>query len=192
MRRRTPGGCGSSFDRPGHGKRRSVLSGLTLLGLHEMAARYGSHADLAELIRLRFVRPDATLRELFTRIVVNVLVGNTDDHPRNLAAFWDGEHLELTPAYDICPHPRSGGEAEQVMAIGEDGWRYSQLAGCVARAATYHLSHADAQEILDHQIDVIETHWGDVCDHARLTQVERDAFWGRQFLNPFALLNSHT
>ncbi len=40
-----------------------------------------------------------------------------------------GTVLTLTPAYDICPQPRSGGEAAQVMAIGQDGYRMSQLAG---------------------------------------------------------------
>jgi serine/threonine-protein kinase HipA len=180
------------FDRLPGGRRRAMVSALTVLGLDEAGGRYASYADLARIIRARFTNPDATLRELFGRITFNILTSNTDDHARNQAAFWDGKWLRLTPAYDICPYPRSGGEAEQVMAIGEDGWRYSQLAGCVARAATYHLSHADAQEIVDHQIDVIKTHWSDVCDEARLTQVERDAFWRRQFLNPFALLDSHT
>ena len=42
------------------------------------------------------------------------------------------------------------------MAIGEDGWRMSQVAGCVARAATYLLSEAEAREIVDHQIETIE------------------------------------
>jgi serine/threonine-protein kinase HipA len=36
--------------------------------------------------------------------------------------------LTLTPAYDICPQPRAGGETAQIMAIGEDGYRMSQLA----------------------------------------------------------------
>jgi serine/threonine-protein kinase HipA len=78
------------------------------------------------------------------------------------------------------------------MAIGEDGWRYSQVAGCVARAATYHLSSDEAQTIVHNQQSVIEAHWNDVCDEAQLTQVRRDDFWGKQFLNPFALQTSHT
>jgi serine/threonine-protein kinase HipA len=51
--------------------------------------------------------------------------GNNDDHARNHAAFWDGDRelLTLTPAYDITPQPRAGGETRQLMAIGEDGWR---------------------------------------------------------------------
>jgi serine/threonine-protein kinase HipA len=72
------------------------------------------------------------------------------------------------------------------MAIGEDGWRMSQVAGCVARASTYLLSERDAREIVDHQIDVIERQWDDVCEQAALTEVERAGFWHRQFLNPYA------
>jgi serine/threonine-protein kinase HipA len=175
------------FDRPGEGKRRALVSALTMLGLDEAGARYGSYADLADLVRARFTEPTKTLRELFARIVFNILCSNTDDHPRNHAAFWDGEALSLTPAYDICPQLRSGGEAAQIMAIGRDGWRMSQVAGCVARASTYLLSEADAREIVDHQIETVEGQWDEVCDLAQLTEVDRATFWKRQFLNPYAL-----
>jgi len=180
------------FDRPPGERRRGIVSALTILGLGRAGARYAGYADLAQAIRARFTDPDATLRELFGRITFNVLTSNTDDHPRNQAAFWDGNELTLTPAYDISPCPRSGGEAEQVMAIDENGWRYSQLAGCVARSAAYHLSRTDAQQIVDRQVELIERHWDGVCDEAGLTQAQRDAFWRRQFLNPFAFLDSHS
>lgn len=175
------------FDRPGEGRRRALVSALTMLGLDEAGARYGSYADLADLVRARFTHPAKTLRELFSRIVFNVLCSNTDDHPRNHAAFWDGEALTLTPAYDICPQLRSGGEAAQIMAIGRDGYRMSQLAGCVERASTYLLSEAEAREVVDNQIETIEGQWEEVCDLAGLTEVERASFRGRQFLNPYAL-----
>jgi serine/threonine-protein kinase HipA len=174
------------FDRPGDGSRRAMVSALTILGLDEIAARYASYAELARLIRTRFSDPIPTLRELFSRITFNILTGNNDDHARNHAAFWDGSELTLTPAYDICPQPRAGGETAQVMAIGEDGYRMSQVAGCVARASTYRLSELEAREIIDHQIDVIETHWPEVCDQASLTEIDRARFWRRQFLNPYA------
>jgi len=74
---------------------------LTILGLDEMMARYASYEDLAEIIRHRFAKPRETLRELFGRLCFNVLCGNTDDHARNHAAFWDGKMLSLSPAYDI-------------------------------------------------------------------------------------------
>lgn len=176
------------FDRePGSVRRHALVSALTMLELDEMMARYASYADLAELIRARFTDARATLRELFSRITFNILVGNDDDHARNHAAFWDGRMLTLTPAYDICPQPRTGGEATQAMAIGPDGYRYSQVEGCVAYAGTYLLSEREAREIIDHQIQVITDEWDEVADQANLTAVDRDYFWQRQFLNPYAL-----
>jgi len=178
------------FDRiTGTAKRRALVSALTMLELNELAARWASYAELAQVIRERFTQPAKSLRELFARITFSILVGNTDDHARNTAAFWDGEALSLAPAYDICPQLRSGGEAAQAMIIGDDSdsFRLSQLAGCVQRAHIYQVSQAEAREIVDHQIEVIEEYWHDVCDQAGLPEVERKRFWGRQFLNPFAL-----
>jgi serine/threonine-protein kinase HipA len=54
---------------------------------------------------------------MFSLLVFNILCGNTDDHARNHAAFWDGKVLTLTPAYDICPQGRTGNEASQAVRI---------------------------------------------------------------------------
>src|SRR3546814_12149439 len=94
-----------------------MVSALTMFELDEMMAPYASYETLAEIIRHRFTAPKATLRELFGRMVFNILCGNTDDHARNHAAFWDGKMLELTPAYDICPQSRTGNIASQAMLI---------------------------------------------------------------------------
>jgi serine/threonine-protein kinase HipA len=171
------------FDRPPDGTRRAVLSGLTLLGLPEMAARHGTYVEIADLIRRRFRSPDATLRELFTRIVVNVLVGNTDDHPRNLAAFWDGEHLQLTPAYDVCPQPRRTGEADQAMAYGPEGQRRARLADVAATAATYRLTADDAAAIIEHCTAVVCDGFDDVCRDLAIRTLTRDLLWQRGVAN---------
>jgi serine/threonine-protein kinase HipA len=178
------------FDRTGGSPgeaRRAIVSALTMLELDEMQARYASYAALAQIVRERFGEPKATLRELFARIVFNILVGNTDDHARNHSAFWDGEALTLTPAYDVCPQPRSGGEASQGMMIAPDGFRLSRLSGCLDAASTYLLNAAEAREIIDGQIETIEALWPEICDLARLSEVERNYFWRRQFLNAYAL-----
>ena len=176
------------FDRvAGSDRRRALVSALTLFGLpEESMPDEWSYAELAQIVRARFTEPRSTLGELFARIVFNILVGNTDDHPRNHAAFWDGSMLSLTPAYDISPQRRGGGATRQLMAIAPDGWRQSQVAGCVENAAVYQLSRAEAGEIVDRQIEVIESDWDAVCDAARLTEVERRSLRGRQFLNPYA------
>ncbi len=174
------------FDREAGGERRAFVSALTILGFHEMAGRHATYHDLADVIRQRFVRRKATLRELFARIVFNIAIGNTDDHARNHAAFWNGERLALTPAYDICPQIRAGGEQAQAMAIAPDGGRLSQFTTCLSAAHHYDLSEADARSIIDGQIRVVTEHWGEVADEVGLTGPERRELWGNQVLNPFA------
>lgn len=165
--------------------RKAMVSGLTLLQLDEMMARYASYQDLAEIIRLKFKEPRATLHELFRRVVFNVLCGNTDDHARNHAAFWDGENLELTPAYDICPQARAENEANQAMKIvGQDA--RSRLSTCKQAAPHFLLSETQAQEIISQVEDSIRSGWDQICEEASLPEVESKLLWGRQFLNPFA------
>lgn len=173
------------FDRHGPGLRRMMLSALALQGLEGVAGRHATYAALADDIRHRFTSPAATLRELFGRIVFNVCVGNTDDHARNHSAFWDGERLSLTPAYDLCPQLRSGTEANQAMAIGRNGQRESRLAVCRESAAVYLLSRTDADAIIDQQVTAIHEQWDDATDVARLTALDKQTMWGRQILNPF-------
>lgn len=76
--------------------RKMLVSALTLFGLDEIMAAHASYTELAEIIRRRFTDPKDTLREMFSRMIFNILVGNTDDHARNHAAFWDGVLLTLT------------------------------------------------------------------------------------------------
>ena len=178
------------FDRDDNGGRKMVVSALTILELHDadgIAGRYATYPDLVFHIRSRFIDTDVTLRELFARITFNILVGNTDDHARNHAAFWDGAHLGLAPAFDVCPQGRVGEETAQAMAYGQNGERLSQVARCMAHAGIYHLTADQAREIVDCQIAVIQDEWASVCDQAELATPDRDRLWGRQFLNPYAL-----
>ena len=93
----------------------------------------------------------------------------------------------LMPGYDICPQPRTGGEAAQAMAFGAGGERLSQVARCVRHAGIYHLTTGQARDIVDRQIEIIHRDWNAVCDRASMPPVERDWLWGRQILNPYAL-----
>jgi len=175
------------FDRQaGSATRRHAISALTMLELDELAARHASYSDLAQVIRARFTEPKRTLKELFARITFNVLIGNTDDHARNHAAFWDGDLLTLTPAYDICPQVRGGGEQSQGMMIGRDGFRLSQLAGCVERSGEYGVTTQSARDIIDRQVRAIEQGLDEVSDEAKLTRVDRALLRGGAVLHPSA------
>lgn len=165
--------------------RRAMVSALTMLGLDELQARHASYADLTDIVRARFTRPQETLRELFARLVFNVLSGNTDDHARNHAAFWDGNALTLTPAYDLCPQARGGREVNQAMIIDGDD-RRSRLETCRLAAHRFLLNDGQAREIIDGQIETIRSAWTAVCDEAKLSAVDRAYLWRRQFLNDYA------
>ncbi|MEE4376638.1 MAG: HipA domain-containing protein [Candidatus Competibacteraceae bacterium] len=168
--------------------RKAMVSALTLFGLDDMMARYASYETFAEIIRHRFADPKATLEEVFSRLVFNILCGNTDDHARNHAAFWDGKELTLTPAYDICPQGRTGNEASQSMRISGDN-NLSQLKSCLDAAYHFLLSEQDARAIFDKLIHGIEQHWDWVCEEAQLSKVDKKLLWGRQFLNSFSMID---
>ncbi len=58
--------------------------------------RWGARAAAGESVEGR--------RELFRRIVVNAVLGNGDDHPRNTGLIFDGAGWMLSPAFDIAPY----------------------------------------------------------------------------------------
>ena len=93
--------------------------------------------------------------------------------------------LVLTPAYDICPQGRSGNEASQAMLISGDN-RMSQISASLEAAHLFQLSNEEAATIIEKQMIGIGDHWASICEAAELTKTDRNLFWGRQFLNPFA------
>lgn len=176
------------FDRVklnGSWARKIMVSALTLLGLDEMMARYTSYEELTHIIRREFHDPKRDLHELFSRLVFNILCGNTDDHARNHAAFFDGKAYSLTPAYDICPQNRTGNVASQGMLImGQHN--ESQIALCLDAAHLFLLERKDAKKIVFMQLQAIQAYWNSVCDESGISQVDRNVLATRQMLNPFA------
>lgn len=176
------------FDRPGPGQRAMTVSALTLQGLDAATGgRYATYTNLAHDIRKRFIEPKATLHELFARIAFNICVGNTDDHARNHAAFWDGrtEMLTLTPAYDICPQSRAGGETQQAMAYDAAGTeRRSRLTTLVESSDLYQLTTDEAREVASEMVNAIERRWSEAAEFARLSTADGARLLGTQILNP--------
>ena len=152
-----------------------------------MEASYASYSDLADRVRQRFTEQQATLAELYKRLVFNVLVGNTDDHARNHSAFWDGRKLGLTPAYDICPQLRIGQEASQAMDIGGVAGSAATLTNVLSVSGKFQLRESDARAMIEQLNAVVENNWAAACEEAGLETVERDQLWGRALLNPYCL-----
>lgn len=177
------------FDRialpAGGWRRRAMVSALTWTREDELSAHHISYEQLAAFITDSFEDAPAAHEELYSRLIFNILVGNTDDHARNHAAFWDGATHQLTPAYDIAPQRRTSREASQAMIIA-GGSRAAQLVNALAAAGSFGFTEIQAREICDRLIGVIMDNWIDVCGQARLSRSERDALAGTQFFNEFA------
>ena len=164
--------------------RRSIVSGLTILGLDERWAREASYIDLIDKMRLDGVNFKEDAQELFSRMVFNVLIGNTDDHARNHAFFVEGEKIKLTPAYDICPQNRSGGEASHGMKM-YNGSNLSKIKVCVQSAADFGIGEEQAISIISAQIEVIANHFDAVCDEINVPPITKKILWRRAILNPY-------
>ena len=154
------------FDRvvtPDGVNRRHMVSAMTLLNLDEYAVRagYSSYLELADVLR-RYARDfEKDGAELFRRMVFNILIGNVDDHARNHACFWDGQFLDLTPAYDVCPQPRAGISADQAMIVGEWG-RRANLENAISDCGRFGLEKGQASEIVGRMVDIVREPWRDI------------------------------
>ena len=128
-------------------KRMPFVSGLTLLACDESESRTKSYGDLAGAIR-RYCHP-AVIREdnrqLFSRMVYNVLVSNDDDHLRNHGFVWNPRlrGWRLSPLYDVLPRPSVAFERQLHLGIGPQG-RAATLDNAFAAREMFTLSQADA------------------------------------------------
>jgi serine/threonine-protein kinase HipA len=172
------------FDRPGHGTRRLVVSALTMLGLDENTFSLGSYPMILDVLRDQSADPARVGRDVFQRVAFNIAISNTDDHLRNHAVFWDGQHTTLTPAYDLSPCVRGGDTANQAIAFGRYGERQSDFASLVKVCHIYGLSIPQAIDIIDEMVELMDSHWEDAADSGHLTQSARKQLRGRQILNP--------
>jgi serine/threonine-protein kinase HipA len=107
------------FDRTADGGRIGYLSAKSLLGLQpgepssydEIARAIGDHGAAARADRL----------ELFDRMVLNVAVGNTDDHLRNHGFLAGPGGWRLSPAFDITINPHDHPRSTFISGRGAEG-----------------------------------------------------------------------
>ena len=106
------------FDRRAGRRVHSLSAGVALRAAGE---RFG-YPELAQLLRRRGVTDGdvyvAQMREVFRRMVFNILIDNTDDHEKNHALLMtDAQQYELSPAFDVLPSGQALGF--QQMRVGE-------------------------------------------------------------------------
>ena len=108
------------------------------------AASGVSYLEIARVLVDHGARTDADLRELWSRIVFNLLVSNTDDHLRNHGFLLTPQGLTLSPVYDINPTPDG---KELSLAINEVD-THCEIAIAMEAHRDYGLSKAEADAAL--------------------------------------------
>ena len=96
------------FDRSETGQPFGYISAATLL--RRPSIEYSTtmtYLDIATIARAVGVRDPE--RGVYRRLLLNAYLHNTDDHLHNHALIDRGSGWELSPAFDIVPHPDGGG-----------------------------------------------------------------------------------
>lgn len=152
------------------------------------------YPELARILRRVGVTQDdinqRDARELFRRMVFNILVDNTDDHEKNHSLLvvnpLENGRLKLAPAYDVLP--TNSGQGYQEFICGARG-RDSTLENAMSQCDAFGLLPAEAAAEIATVIDVVNT-WQEHFAQAGVT--ERDIESLAERIDGEALLTQRT
>jgi serine/threonine-protein kinase HipA len=169
------------FDR-NRGSRLHCLS--ACVALRAAGERFG-YPELAQLLRRRGVTQGDVyighMRELFRRMVFNILIDNTDDHEKNHAVLMtDAQQYELSPAYDVLPSGQALGF--QQMRVGEQE-ADSTIANALTMCQMFALRKDDAVREIRAVTRVVDG-WKDHFKACGVTAGDIDLY-GEQIDRPF-------
>jgi serine/threonine-protein kinase HipA len=93
-------------------------------------------------------------RELWRRLVFNLLITNTDDHLQNLGFLYDGSGFwRIAPAFDVNPMP--GKLRESKTWLTEDAGPIDSVQMLLDACAYFALSKAEALLVLAEVLDAV-------------------------------------
>lgn len=160
------------FDRTATGRRLHFASAMTLTGHQDGddAASGASYLELARVLIDHGAQTRVDLRELWSRMVFNMLVSNTDDHLRNHGFLLvPGKGWMLSGAYDMNPVPDASGlrlnvsEADNALDL--------DLALLVA--PLFRITAKDARALVAF-FQTMVRQWPTVATHLRLPKREQE------------------
>ncbi len=136
------------------------------------------YPELARILRRVGITQDdrhqKDARELFRRMVFNILVDNTDDHEKNHSLLVlnpsDNGRLKLAPAYDVLP--THSGQGYQEFVCGSQG-RESTLDNAMSQCDAFGLLPAEAAAEVAVVISAVNT-WRTHFEQAGVTARDID------------------
>lgn len=134
------------------------------------------YTEIADAIRAHGHAPTQDVRQLWRRLVFNLLISNVDDHLQN-HGFLHVAHGQwrLAPAFDINPFPDK--DRESKTWLSEQDGPITDVGMLLARAAYFGLDEAQARAVLA-EVHAALANWRQVALSAEvgLRQVELDDF----------------
>ena len=159
------------FDRTPNTGRIHFASAMTLLGRQDGVDYHDglSYLDMAGFIIQNGRQVNDNLRQLWTRMIFNMLVKNTDDHLRNHGFLLGEDGWDLSPAYDINPNPRGNGLTLNVSE--DDNSLDPELA--LSAAIHFRLKPKESEAILN-RIRTEITGWAAIASKYGLSRREQE------------------
>lgn len=118
------------------------------------------------------------LKELFKRIAFNIIVRNTDDHPRNHGFLRENGYWHLSPAFDITPTASIKGitsAARLTMSCGDFGHEASKE-NLLTSCGIFGLSKEEGSAIFDNVAKTISQNWRNVFDEFDVSEGDASRF----------------
>lgn len=157
------------FDRTDRGARIPFISAQTFMGL--AGAEPSNYVDVAMQMRAFSRDPKADMRELFLRLMFNVLIQSTDDHLRNHGFLYrGGGKWGLSPAFDINPDPDEGTTLK--TAISELHGNVPDIDAVVDAAPYFEIDTAEAASIAFSMATTIKNEWRAIGQKASMTAAD--------------------
>jgi len=138
------------FDRD-NGNRLHALSFNTVAssGFSSRIRKPLSYTGLSEIARMC---NDISGKEVFKRMLFNILIDNTDDHEKNHAFIYTEKGWGLSPAYDVLPS--ASGTGTQQLIVGRDGYD-STIDNAISGCNSFGLKYNDAVIIKDEILNIV-------------------------------------
>jgi len=166
------------FDRTAAQRRLHFASAMNLTGHQDGddASTGASYLEIARVLMTDGAHTERDLRELWSRIVFNLLVSNTDDHLRNHGFLLEpGKGWALSPAFDMNPCADAHGLKLNISEV--DNALDIDLARSVA--PYFRVTAAAAEQIIERQRGVVRQ-WPKIAASLQISAREQqrmaDAF----------------
>lgn len=151
------------FDR-NKDRRIHFASAMTLLGKTDNDNATG-YIDIASIITSHGSNPEEDLKELYSRLIFNACITNTDDHLRNHGFLLTENGWKLSPAYDINPLPKGD---ELAIFITKNDKTISKE-NIISISEFFGLSNEDAVTLFNEISKIIKANWESLAKKYKLT-----------------------